>query len=232
MRGRVRERRLALRVLRRLPRLLQAVLLALLHAGIPGEEARPLQGSPVLRVDQRQGAGDAQPQRTRLAGHPATGDAGGDIELPLGPEGHERLADELLVDLVREELLQRPLVDAPLAGARCDPDPRDRLLAAAGAERAAGHHRPAGRWPGFRLGGRLGGVLRDVLAGAFLRLRVAVLSERLCGLGHGAFLVLPYRLSSSPPRGAWARWRRHLAPAGGPACCAICLIVNGAGCCA
>src|SRR5215470_20040502 len=150
MRGRVRERRLALRVLRRLPSLLQAVLLALLDAGVPGQEARSLQGSPVLRVDQREGACDAQPQRARLAGDTATGDAGHHVELPLGPEGHGRLADELLVDLVREEILKRPLVDAPLAGAGRDADPRDRLLAAAGAERTAGHHRPACRRAGLR----------------------------------------------------------------------------------
>src|SRR6266576_124571 len=211
MRGRVRERWSALRVLRRLPGLLQAILLALLDAGIPGKEARPLQGNPVFRVDQRQGACDPEPQRTRLAGDPAAGDAGGHIELPLGPEGHERLTDELLVDLVREEVLQRPLVDAPLAGARCDPDPCDRLLAAAGAERAAGHHRPTRR-PCLRLRRRLGGVLRDVLLGVSPRLRAAVLS--------------------APRWGAWPRWRRHLASAGDPACCAICLIVNGTGCCA
>ena len=96
MRGRVRERWSALRVLWRLPGLLQAVLLALLDAGIPGKEARPLQGNPVFRVDQRQGTCDPQPQRTRLAGDPAAGDAGGHVELPLGPEGHERLIDELL----------------------------------------------------------------------------------------------------------------------------------------
>src|SRR6266516_400855 len=223
MRGRVRERWSALRVLRCLPGLLQAVLLALLDAGIPGKEARPLQGSPVFRVDQYQGTCDPQPQRTRLAGDPAAGDAGGHIELPLGPEGHERLTDELLVDLVREEVLQRPLVDAPLAGARCDPDPRDRLLAAAGAERAAGHHRPARRPPGLRLRGRLGGVLRDVLLGVYPRLRAAVLSERLCGLCHGASSCFLIGLIGSRQRatlGAWPRWRRHLASAGDPACCA------------
>src|SRR5690349_24289001 len=117
MRGRVRERWSALRVLRSLPGLLQAVLLSLLDAGIPGQEARPLQGNPVLRVDQREGTRDPQPQRPRLAGDPAAGDAGDHIELTLGAEGHERLTDELLVDLVREEVLQRPLVDAPLARA-------------------------------------------------------------------------------------------------------------------
>src|SRR5262249_18014390 len=139
------------------------------------------------------------------------------IELPLSPEGYERLIDELLVDLVREEVLQRPLVDDPLTGARRDPDPRDRLLAAAGAERAAGHHRPARGRPGLRLRGRLGGVLRDMLLGVSPRLRGGVVSERLCGLCHGAFLVLPYRLSSGRPPGAPGRdggvtWRGRAAP--------------------
>src|SRR5215470_7371749 len=115
------ERLSALRVLRRLARLLQTVLLALLDAGVPRQETRSLQRNPVLRVDQRQGAGDPQPQRARLAGDAAAGDAGDHVELLLGPERHERLVDELLVDLVREEVLKRPLVDAPLAGARRDP---------------------------------------------------------------------------------------------------------------
>src|SRR5262249_22064435 len=156
-----------------------AVLLALLDTGVPGQEARSLQGNPVFRVDQRQGTRDPQPQRARLAGDPAAGDAGDHIELTLSAERDERLADELLVDLVREEILERPLVDAPLASARRDADPRDSLLAAAGAGRTAGHHRATGRRVALGLRGRLGGVLRRVLPGAFLCLRASVVSKHL-----------------------------------------------------
>src|SRR6516162_1658363 len=199
--------RSALGVLRRLPGLLQPVLLALLDPGVPGQEPRPLQGSPVLGVHQRERPSDTQPQRAGLAGDAAAGDPGGHVELALRAQGDQRLADELLMHLVREEVLQRPVVDAPLAGARGDADPRDRFLAPAGAERTAGHHRPAGRRADLRFGGRLGGVLRDVLAGLVLRLRVSTLVERLRGSGLGHYL----------PRAS---------------CCAIWLIANGTGCCA
>src|SRR6516164_6182345 len=83
---------LALGVLRRLPGLLQPVLLALLDPGVTGQETSPLQGGAVLRVHQGERARDPQPQRSCLAGHPAAGDAGDHIELPLGAEGHQRFA--------------------------------------------------------------------------------------------------------------------------------------------
>src|SRR5262249_13410559 len=54
---------LALGVLRRLAGLLQPVLLALLDPGVAGQEAGPLEHRAVLRVDQDQRPGDAQPQR-------------------------------------------------------------------------------------------------------------------------------------------------------------------------
>src|SRR5580704_15990215 len=124
---------LPLGVLRRLPGLLQAVLLALLDPGVPGEEPGLLQRRAVLRVDQRQRAGHAEPQRTRLPGDAAARDAGDDVELAFRAEGHERLVDQLLVHLVREVHVERPAVDQPLAGAGEDPDAGDRLLAPAGA---------------------------------------------------------------------------------------------------
>src|SRR5215467_13649004 len=60
-------RRLALRVLGSLTGLLEAVLLALRRPGVPGEEAGLLQRRAVLRVHQRQRAGDAKTQRSSLA---------------------------------------------------------------------------------------------------------------------------------------------------------------------
>src|SRR5690242_916629 len=55
--------RLTLGVLRRLAGLLEPVLLPLRSAGVPGEEAGLLQRRAVLRVDERQGPGQAKAQR-------------------------------------------------------------------------------------------------------------------------------------------------------------------------
>src|SRR5438874_152950 len=126
-----RGRHLPLGVLRRLAGLLQAVLLALLDPGVPGQEAGLLQRRAVLRVHQGQRPGHAEAQRARLPGDAAAGDPGHDVELVLRAQGHERLVDELLVHLVREVHVERPAVDRPLARAGEDADPGDGLLAAA-----------------------------------------------------------------------------------------------------
>src|SRR5690348_11597473 len=223
-------RRLALGVLRRLPGLLQPVLLALLDPGVTGQEASPLQRGAVLRIHQRERACDPQPQRAGLPGDPAPGDPCDHVELIFRAEGHQRLADQLLVHLVREELLQRPVIDQPLPRARRDADPRDGFLAAAGAHRLAGHHRP-GRRPAAPFRCRLGGVLRYVRFGVFLRLHALFGFLRACGLGHGTFLALSHRLSSQ----AWLSLcpGRYLALADGvPAGCATWVMVKGVGCCA
>src|SRR5207248_2753249 len=116
-----RGRHLPLGVLRRLAGLLQAVLLALLDPGVPGQEAGLLQRRAVLRVHQGQRPGHAEAQRARLPGDAAAGDPGHDVELVLRAQGHERLVDELLVHLVREVRVERPAVDRPLARAGEDP---------------------------------------------------------------------------------------------------------------
>src|SRR5262249_24508925 len=134
-------------------------------------------------------ARDPEAQRPGLPGHAAATDPGDHVELALGAERHQRFADELLVHLVREEHLQRPVVDPPLAGARSDPDAGDRLLGAARPRRVAGNPRRR-RGPAARLvGSRLGGVLRGSI---FLGWLVSAHVERLrvCGLSHGAFLAL------------------------------------------
>src|SRR5829696_9604012 len=59
-------RGLPLGVLRRLAGLLQAVLLALLLPGVPGEEAGPLEGDAQLRVEGHEGPGDAEAQGAGL----------------------------------------------------------------------------------------------------------------------------------------------------------------------
>ena len=66
--------RLALGELRRTTGSLQAVLLALLHTRIAGEEASLLQGSAQLGISLAQGAGDAVTDSTSLAGNAAAAD--------------------------------------------------------------------------------------------------------------------------------------------------------------
>ncbi len=71
----------ALAELRRAAGGLEAVLLALLHARVAGEEAGGLQRGAEFRVHLQQGAGDAVAQGAGLAGHAAAVDAGLHIEV-------------------------------------------------------------------------------------------------------------------------------------------------------
>ena len=57
----------------------QAVLLALLHTRIAGEEAGGLQGGAVLLVGQQQSAGHTVTDGAGLAGDAAAGDGGHDV---------------------------------------------------------------------------------------------------------------------------------------------------------
>src|ERR1017187_6735800 len=189
----------ALGVLRRLTCLLQPVLLALLHPSVPGQEAGFLQARAAVRVDEDQCPGDPQPQRAGLAGDTAAGDPGDHVELVISTERDEWLTDELLMELVREVLVQRPVVDLPLPGARQDTDPGNRLLAAAGAQALPRHARlarPGAGRPARRDIARLGGVFRHVLPGAVFGLGACSRcgNLRVSGLSHGVFLVLPCRL--------------------------------------
>src|SRR5690242_7191392 len=216
-----RGRHLPLGVLRRLAGLLQAVLLALLDPGVPGQEAGLLQRRAVLRVHQGQRPGHAEAQRARLPDAAAAGDPGHDVELVLRAQGHERLVDELLVHLVREVDVERPAVDRPLARAGGDTDPGDSLLAAAGASRVTGDHRAPRDGPRRGVLGALGGVLRrgvraelilGVLAGVDVVLDGGGAAS---GLSHGLDLVLPL-----------------LSPTALLRYCAIWVISYGLGCCA
>src|SRR6478609_2672369 len=127
----------ALGVLRRLPGLLQAVLLALLRPGVTGEESGLLEGGPVGLVQLDQRAGNAQPQRTGLAGDAAAAEAGVDVVDLRLLESDQRLLDQLLVHLVREVGLQGAAVQGELAGAGNQADADHGFLAA-----ADGLHRP------------------------------------------------------------------------------------------
>src|SRR5690606_23094947 len=109
-------------------------------------------------------------QRAGLAGHAATGDASDHVEGVDQTGGREGLLGDLLVQLVRQVLLERLAVDGPDAGARHDADAGDGLLTTAGG-RSGGDDRGdlAGRGRAGRLrrvGDALvvGGVL-DVFGG-------------------------------------------------------------------
>src|SRR4051794_7136429 len=135
-------RRSALRELRRLPGLLQAGLLALLHPCVAGEEAGLLQAAAVvLEVDLVERARDAEPQGTGLAGGAAAGDLRDHVVRALQPEDGEGVGDELLVQLVREVVRELAAVDGDRAAARDEPDAGDRLLAAADGRAGDGERR-------------------------------------------------------------------------------------------
>ena len=108
----------ALAVLGRLAGLLEAVLLALDDPGVAGEEAGLLQRRAVLGVGLDQRAGDRQPQRAGLARRAAAVQVGEDVEALGLLHRDQRLADQLLVELVGEVLLERLAVEPERAGAR------------------------------------------------------------------------------------------------------------------
>src|SRR4051812_47398717 len=134
----------ALAVLRSLPGLLEAGLLALLDARVARQETGLLQrGAVRLEVDLVERTGDAEAQGPGLARGAAAVDAGDDVE-PALEVGHlERVVHQLLVDLVGEVGLERPAVDLPRAAARDQADARDGLLAAAGGAAGGGDARSA-----------------------------------------------------------------------------------------
>src|SRR5947209_847369 len=123
---------LALRVLRRLAGLFQAVLLALLLAGVAREKAGPLQRDPHLGVEIDEGTGDAEAEGTRLPGHAAAIDRGVDVVDLVGRRGHQGLAQHHAMGLGGEVVLDGSAVDHDLAGAGADADAGHGLLAAAG----------------------------------------------------------------------------------------------------
>src|SRR5262249_17797117 len=70
---------LPLRVLRRLARLLEAVLAAFLLARVAREQPRLLERGPQLVVEPHERPGDAEAQRAGLAADPTTGDRRVDV---------------------------------------------------------------------------------------------------------------------------------------------------------
>src|SRR6478672_6807592 len=126
------KRDLALGVLLSLACLLETGLLTLDDAGVTGEVAGLLQGGAVvLDVDLVQRTGDAEAKRTGLAGGATAVDAGNDVVGAFEIEDLEGLVDVLLVQLVREVVVQLAAVDGPLAGARHNANACNGFLAAA-----------------------------------------------------------------------------------------------------
>src|SRR6267143_1226414 len=122
---------LALRVLGSFPSPLQSVLLPLLHPRVAGQQAGFLQRRAEVRVEPKEGAGDAMRDRAGLSARSTADDLDGDVELALragDTKWRQRRHLEDAAAQVREGVL---LVHRDTALARGQADPRDRVLAPA-----------------------------------------------------------------------------------------------------
>src|SRR5687768_4759577 len=100
------------------PRALLSVLLALLDAGVAGQEPRLLEPLAQLEVELAQGLGDPVAQRAGLGRGAAPVQVRGDVELLDRLRGREGLAGEHLQGLVAAEVVLHGLVvQLDLAGA-------------------------------------------------------------------------------------------------------------------
>src|SRR5690606_13478612 len=140
---------------RGLASLLEASLLALDDAGVARKEPGLLEGGAVvLAVDLVEGTGDREAQRARLTRGAAARDLGLDVVGAEQVEHLERVVDELLVQLVREVVLEGAAVHREGAGARNEAHLRDGLLATA--DRGARHVEHGTRGAGGLIGRGLG----------------------------------------------------------------------------
>src|SRR5215213_4580848 len=150
----------ALAVLRSLAGLLQAGLLALDDTGVPREQAGLLErGAVRVEVDRVQRTGHAEAQGAGLTGDSTAVDAGDHVEATDQVGGHERLVDDLLVQLVREVRVQRTAVDGPLAAPRHQPDAGNGLLPTAGGRGGCDGRRAGRSVVGRRALGAVGDAL-------------------------------------------------------------------------
>src|SRR5262245_44558117 len=97
---------LALRVLRRLARLLEAVLAALLLARVAHEQPSLLQHRAGIAVERHERTGDTQPDRTGLTANTATRERGVDVVHLFGLRQAQRFFRDDLVREDREVLLE------------------------------------------------------------------------------------------------------------------------------
>src|SRR5277367_4912864 len=123
---------LALAELEASSRLGLAVLLALDHARVAGQEAGDLQNAAQIRLVVGERARDAVTHSAGLAGQSAAGDSAVDIELIVAIRHQERLGQQHAKHRAGEVLDDFPVVDGDLALAGPDPDAGDRVLAPAG----------------------------------------------------------------------------------------------------
>src|SRR4051794_29259086 len=166
---------LALRELRALAGLLEAGLLALLHARVAREEAAPLELGAKVRVGLDERAGDAVPQCAGLRAHAAAVHRGDDVHARVVADRLERLADRALERGSREEGVERLAVDDVRAVAGLEDHARHGRLALA-RRGVAGARGQVDR----RVGDRLGQVLLavDGLARLLVVLAVEVLPAK------------------------------------------------------
>src|SRR5207244_8727370 len=114
------------------PRLRLAVLLALDHARVAGEEPAALERAAQIGLKIHQRLGDAVAHRAGLAREPAARDRADDVVLAVAVGRDQRLLDQHAQHRPREINLQHAGIDLDLAGTRPDPDARHRVLAFAG----------------------------------------------------------------------------------------------------
>src|ERR1700686_5370254 len=161
-------KQLALRELERLARLGAAVLFALDHARVTGEEAALFQQASQIRLEISQRLRDAVTHRTCLARQTAAGDRANDVVLAGASGCDQRLLDHHPQHRTGEIDFDFAGVDDDLAGTGLDPDAGDRVLALAGGI-------------GTALLVDLLDVFRRFRRG---RLELRQLIERLHGVGH------------------------------------------------
>src|SRR5690606_12500989 len=130
-------KRLALGELEGAAGLRAAVLLALHHASVAGEEAALLEQSAKLRFVEGERAGDAVAHGTGLAREAAAGDGGDDIVLAAAVRRFDGLLQVHLKNRPGEILGELLVVHRDLAGARLHPNAGDGVLALAGGVGAA-----------------------------------------------------------------------------------------------
>src|SRR6478672_2041901 len=142
----------ALRELGALAGLLQPGLPPLLGPGVPGQQPASLQLAPKISVDLRQRPGYPVAHRTRLSGNSASVHSYSNVHLALVAGGQQRLANQRLVLVAREVLLEAALVDLEAAAPGAQDHTRDRGLSLARGldSRVAGKlHGGLARWYGL-----------------------------------------------------------------------------------
>src|SRR3954447_4918291 len=171
LRAMVPRRPLALGELRALAGLLEAGLLALLHACVTREEAALLELGAQVGIGLEQRLGDPVAQGACLRADAAAVHAGHDVHALLVADRLERLADVALQGRAREELVERLAVDRVGAGARLEDHASDRGLALARGAVARAGGKVDGRGGDRRV---LDEILVDRLARALLVVGVLV----------------------------------------------------------